>query len=94
MAADAVAGHVLVAVIASRFWILTHDAYRSVIVAHAEWVGTAARPVPAPIWQPTRPTPRPRTSPLLAREGAACAADARRGWSRLGESNSRPAHYE
>ena len=48
-AAD-VAEQVVEAVIASRFWILTHDEYRTVIRQHAAGIGTAAQPAPAPIW--------------------------------------------
>jgi len=48
-AAD-VAEQVVEAITANRFWILTHDQYRPVIVQHASGVGTAARPAPAPIW--------------------------------------------
>jgi hypothetical protein len=48
-AAD-VAEQVVEAITANRFWILTHDQYRSVIMQHAFGVGTAARPAPAPIW--------------------------------------------
>jgi NAD(P)-dependent dehydrogenase (short-subunit alcohol dehydrogenase family) len=48
-AAD-VAEQVVEAITANRFWILTHDQYRPVIMQHASGVGTAARPVPAPIW--------------------------------------------
>ncbi len=48
-AAD-VAEQVVDAIIANRFWILTHDEYRAVITEHAAGVGTAARPSPAPIW--------------------------------------------
>ena len=48
-AAD-VAEQVVEAVTANRFWILTHDQYRTVITQHAAGVGTAARPAPAPIW--------------------------------------------
>jgi NAD(P)-dependent dehydrogenase (short-subunit alcohol dehydrogenase family) len=48
-AAD-VAEQVVEAITANRFWILTHDQYRSVIMQHASGVGTAARPAPAPIW--------------------------------------------
>jgi NAD(P)-dependent dehydrogenase (short-subunit alcohol dehydrogenase family) len=45
-----VAEQVVEAITANRFWILTHDQYRPVIVQHASGVGTAARPAPAPIW--------------------------------------------
>jgi NAD(P)-dependent dehydrogenase (short-subunit alcohol dehydrogenase family) len=48
-AAD-VAEQVVEAITSNRFWILTHDRYRPVIVQHAAGVGTAARPAPAPIW--------------------------------------------
>jgi hypothetical protein len=48
-AAD-VAEQVVEAIISDRFWILTHDQYQTVIRQHAAWIGTAARPVPAPIW--------------------------------------------
>ena len=48
-AAD-VAEQVVEAITTNRFWILTHDQYRPVIVQHASGVGTAARPTPAPIW--------------------------------------------
>jgi NAD(P)-dependent dehydrogenase (short-subunit alcohol dehydrogenase family) len=50
MTADEVADQVLDAVLTDRFWILTHDEYRPVIVEHATGIGTTARPVPAPIW--------------------------------------------
>ena len=45
-----VAEQVVEAVLSNRFWILTHDQYQTVIRQHAAGVGTAARPVPAPIW--------------------------------------------
>ena len=45
-----VAEQVVEAVTSNRFWILTHDQYQTVIRQHAAGVGTAARPVPAPIW--------------------------------------------
>ena len=45
-----VAEQVVEAVLSNRFWILTHDQYQTVIRQHAVGVGTAARPVPAPIW--------------------------------------------
>ena len=48
-AAD-VAEQVAEAVISNRFWILTHDQYQPVIRQHAAGIGTAARPVAAPIW--------------------------------------------
>ncbi len=48
-AAD-VAEQVVEAITSNRFWILTHDQYRTVIMQHAADVGTAARPAPAPIW--------------------------------------------
>jgi NAD(P)-dependent dehydrogenase (short-subunit alcohol dehydrogenase family) len=48
-AAD-VAEQVVEAIVSNRFWILTHEAYQAVIRQHAAGVGTAARPVPAPIW--------------------------------------------
>ena len=48
-AAD-VAEQVVEAITANRFWILTHDQYRPVIMQHASDIGTAARPAPAPIW--------------------------------------------
>lgn len=50
MTADEVAEQVLDAVLTGRFWILTHEEYRPVIVEHAAGIGTSARPVPAPIW--------------------------------------------
>ena len=50
MTADEVAEQVLDAVLTDRFWVLTHDEYRPVIVEHAAGIGTPARPVPAPIW--------------------------------------------
>jgi NAD(P)-dependent dehydrogenase (short-subunit alcohol dehydrogenase family) len=50
MTADQVADQVLDAVQTNRFWILTHDEYRPVILKHAEGIGTAARPQPSPIW--------------------------------------------
>ncbi len=48
-AAD-VAGHVIDAIRANRFWILTHDAYRDVIQQRAAGIGTDARPAAPPIW--------------------------------------------
>lgn len=50
MSAEEVAEQVLHAVATDRFWILTHDEYRPVIVDHARGIGTDARPAPAPIW--------------------------------------------
>ena len=50
MTATDVAEQVVEAITANRFWILTHDKYRAVIMEHAAGVGTAARPSPAPIW--------------------------------------------
>ncbi len=50
MTAEQVAEQVLDAVLTDRFWILTHDEYRPVIVEHATGIGTSTRPVPAPIW--------------------------------------------
>lgn len=50
MTADDVAGQVLDAVLTGRFWIVTHDRYRQVIVDHAAGIGTDARPAAAPIW--------------------------------------------
>jgi NAD(P)-dependent dehydrogenase (short-subunit alcohol dehydrogenase family) len=47
-AAD-VAEQVIEAITSNRFWILTHDQYQTVIRQHAAGIGTAARPVPAPI---------------------------------------------
>src|SRR5260370_24545775 len=38
------------AIISNRFWILTHDKYRTVIKPDAGVIGTAAQPTPAPIW--------------------------------------------
>jgi short-subunit dehydrogenase len=49
MTADDVAVQVLDAIENQRFWILTHDRYRDVIVEHAAGIGADARPVPAPI---------------------------------------------
>jgi NAD(P)-dependent dehydrogenase (short-subunit alcohol dehydrogenase family) len=48
-AAD-VAGHVVDAIRANRFWILTHGAYRDVIRDRAAGIGTDARPAAPPIW--------------------------------------------
>jgi NAD(P)-dependent dehydrogenase (short-subunit alcohol dehydrogenase family) len=48
-AAD-VAGHVIDAIRANRFWILTHGAYRDVIRDRAAGIGTDARPAAPPIW--------------------------------------------
>ena len=45
-----VAEQVVEAITSDRFWILTDDQYQTVIRQHAAGVGTAARPVPAPIW--------------------------------------------
>jgi NAD(P)-dependent dehydrogenase (short-subunit alcohol dehydrogenase family) len=50
MDAAEVAGHVLDAIRANRFWILTHDAYRHVIRDRAAGIGTDARPAAPPIW--------------------------------------------
>ena len=50
MTAAQVAEQVLEAITSDRFWILTHDEYRPVIMQHAAGVGTAARPKPPPIW--------------------------------------------
>jgi NAD(P)-dependent dehydrogenase (short-subunit alcohol dehydrogenase family) len=50
MDAAEVAGHVLDAIRANRFWILTHDAYRDVIRDRAAGIGTDARPAAPPIW--------------------------------------------
>ncbi len=48
-AAD-VAEHVLDAIRANRFWILTHGAYKDVIRERAAGIGTDARPAAPPIW--------------------------------------------
>ena len=50
MEADDVAGHVVDAIRADRFWILTHDAYREVIRERAAGIGTDGRPAAPPIW--------------------------------------------
>jgi len=50
MTASEVADHVVDAVRADRFWILTHDRYRDVIQERAAGIGTDARPAPPPIW--------------------------------------------
>jgi NAD(P)-dependent dehydrogenase (short-subunit alcohol dehydrogenase family) len=50
MDAAEVAGHVLDAIRANRFWILTHDRYRDVIRERAAGIGTDARPAAPPIW--------------------------------------------
>ncbi len=50
MDADEVAGRVVDAIRANRFWILTHDDYREVIRDRAAGIGTDARPVAPPIW--------------------------------------------
>jgi NAD(P)-dependent dehydrogenase (short-subunit alcohol dehydrogenase family) len=50
MTAAQVAEQVLEAITSDRFWILTHDEYRPVIMQHAAGVGTTARPKPPPIW--------------------------------------------
>ena len=50
MEADEVAGHVVDAIRADRFWILTHDAYREVIRERAAGIGTDGRPAAPPIW--------------------------------------------
>jgi NAD(P)-dependent dehydrogenase (short-subunit alcohol dehydrogenase family) len=50
LTAAEVAEQVVEAITSNRFWILTHDQYRTVIMQHAADVGTAARPAPAPIW--------------------------------------------
>ena len=50
MEADEVAGHVVDAIRADRFWILTHDAYREVIRERAAGIGADGRPAAPPIW--------------------------------------------
>ena len=45
-----VADQVLDAVINNRFWILTHQAYRPVIIERATSIGTDAHPKSMPIW--------------------------------------------
>ena len=50
MDAAEVAGHVVDAIRTNRFWILTHQDYRSVIQQRAAGVGTDARPTAPPIW--------------------------------------------
>ncbi len=50
MDAAEVAGHVVDAITANRFWILTHQAYREVIQQRAAGIGTDARPTAPPIW--------------------------------------------
>ena len=50
MDAAEVAGHVVDAITANRFWILTHQAYRDVIQQRAAGIGTDARPTAPPIW--------------------------------------------
>ena len=50
LTAAEVAEQVVEAITSNRFWILTHDRYRPVIMQHASGIGTAARPAPAPIW--------------------------------------------
>ena len=50
MDAEEVAGHVVDAIRANRFWILTHDAYREVIRERAAGIGTDGRPAAPPIW--------------------------------------------
>jgi hypothetical protein len=50
LTAAEVAEQVVEAITSNRFWILTHDRYRTVIIQHASDIGTAARPAPAPIW--------------------------------------------
>jgi NAD(P)-dependent dehydrogenase (short-subunit alcohol dehydrogenase family) len=48
--ADGVAAHVIDAIRANRFWILTHDAYRPLIRQRAAGIGTDASPAAPPIW--------------------------------------------
>lgn len=50
MDAAEVAGQVVDAIRANRFWILTHQDYRTVIQQRAAGVGTDARPAAPPIW--------------------------------------------
>jgi NAD(P)-dependent dehydrogenase (short-subunit alcohol dehydrogenase family) len=50
MTAADVAEQVHDAVQSGQFWILTHPEYRPVIQQHAEHIGTAQAPAPAPIW--------------------------------------------
>ena len=50
MDAAEVAGQVVDAIRTNRFWILTHQDYRSVIQQRAAGVGTDARPTAPPIW--------------------------------------------
>jgi NAD(P)-dependent dehydrogenase (short-subunit alcohol dehydrogenase family) len=50
LTADDVANQVLHAITSNRFWILTHDEYRPVLVDHAQGIGTDAHPEACPIW--------------------------------------------
>ena len=50
MDAAEVAGQVVDAIRTNRFWILTHQDYRTVIQQRAAGVGTDARPTAPPIW--------------------------------------------
>jgi len=50
MDADEVAGHVVKAILAGDFWILTHLAYRDHIRQRAGDIGAGGRPQPPPIW--------------------------------------------
>jgi NAD(P)-dependent dehydrogenase (short-subunit alcohol dehydrogenase family) len=50
MSAAEVAEHVVSAIVANRFWIVTHDQYREVIRDRAAGIGTDARPIAPPIW--------------------------------------------
>lgn len=50
LTADDAAGQVVDAVRAGRFWVLTHDEYREVVLDRARGVGTDALPVVPPVW--------------------------------------------
>ncbi len=50
MTAADVAEQVLDAIRTDRFWILTHDDYRAVIMDRAARIGTEGRPFAAPVW--------------------------------------------
>ena len=50
LTADEAAEQVVDAVLAGRFWILTHADYREVVLDRARTVGTDAQPVVPPVW--------------------------------------------
>jgi NAD(P)-dependent dehydrogenase (short-subunit alcohol dehydrogenase family) len=50
LTADEAAEQVVDAVRSGRFWVLTHPAYRDVVLERAKGVGTDAAPVVPPVW--------------------------------------------